>query len=99
MRFAKTKQRQEVSCCAADHSAGSIRASFPNLASRALGLCLRRLSRDWQEKWNHPVLVVESFVDETRYKGVSKIALLEVLVKKYICMLQFAAMCSKCSYM
>jgi hypothetical protein len=45
------------------------RQQLPNLASRALGLCLRRLSRDWQEKWNHPVLVVESFVDETRYKG------------------------------
>jgi hypothetical protein len=45
------------------------RASFPNLASRVLGLCLRRLSADWQERWQHPVLVVESFVDESQYRG------------------------------
>lgn len=45
------------------------RASFPNLASRVLGLCLRRLSQDWQARWQHPVLVVESFVDETQYRG------------------------------
>jgi hypothetical protein len=46
------------------------RQQLPNLASRALGLCLRRLSRDWLDQWGHPVLIVESFVDETRYKGV-----------------------------
>jgi hypothetical protein len=46
------------------------RERLPNLASRALGLCLRRLSRDWQARWGQPVLVVESFVDETRYRGV-----------------------------
>jgi hypothetical protein len=45
------------------------RARFPNLASRALGLTLRRLSADWQARWQHPVLVVESFVDETQYRG------------------------------
>ena len=45
------------------------RASFPNLASRVLGLCLRRLCADWQERWHHPVLVVESFVDESQYRG------------------------------
>lgn len=46
------------------------RERLPNLASRALGLFLRRLSRDWEERWEHPVLAVESFVDETRYRGV-----------------------------
>jgi hypothetical protein len=45
------------------------RQRFPNLASRVLGLCLRRLSQDWQERWRHPVLVVESFVDESQYRG------------------------------
>ncbi len=45
------------------------RARFPNLASRVLGLCLRRLCADWQERWKHPVLLVESFVDESRYRG------------------------------
>lgn len=45
------------------------RARYPNLASRVLGMALRRLSADWQERWDHPVLVVESFVDESRYRG------------------------------
>jgi len=45
------------------------RQRFPNLASRVLGLCLRRLSADWQGRWQHPVLVVESFVDESQYRG------------------------------
>ena len=45
------------------------RQRFPNLASRVLGLCLHRLSGDWQERWEHPVLVVESFVDESQYRG------------------------------
>jgi len=34
-----------------------------------MGLALRRLSADWQEQWGHPVLVVESFVNESRYRG------------------------------
>lgn len=45
------------------------RQRFPNLASRVLGLCLRRLSEDWQARWQHPVLVVERFVDESQYRG------------------------------
>src|SRR5208282_1791761 len=45
------------------------RQRYPNLASRVLGMVLRRLSRDWLERWGHPVLVVESFVDESRYRG------------------------------
>lgn len=45
------------------------RQRFPNLASRVLGLGLRRLSADWLERWQHPVLVVESFVDESQYRG------------------------------
>jgi hypothetical protein len=45
------------------------RQRYPNLASRALGLCLRRLGVDWEAVWGHPVLVVESFVDETQYRG------------------------------
>ena len=45
------------------------RQRYPNLASRVMGLTLRRLSDDWQEQWGHPVLVVESFVDESRYRG------------------------------
>ncbi len=45
------------------------RGRYPNLASRVLGLCTRRLSQDWQEAFGHPVLVVESFVDPQRFSG------------------------------
>ena len=45
------------------------RQRYPNLAWRVLGLTLRRLSADWQERWGQPVLVVESFVGESRYRG------------------------------
>jgi hypothetical protein len=45
------------------------RKRYPNLASRVLGLALRRVSSDWQKLWNHPVLAVESFVDESQYRG------------------------------
>ncbi|MGH9474621.1 MAG: ISAs1 family transposase [Terriglobales bacterium] len=45
------------------------RQRYPNLASRVLGMALRRLSADWQERWGHPVLLAESFVDESQYRG------------------------------
>lgn len=45
------------------------RQRYPNLGSRILGLGLRRLSPDWQEQWGHPILVVETFVDESRFRG------------------------------
>ncbi len=45
------------------------RQRYPNLPSRALALCLKRLNQDWQEHWGHPVVLVESYVDETQYRG------------------------------
>ena len=45
------------------------REKLPNLASRVLGLVLRRLSDDWLKLHGKPILVVETFVDETRYRG------------------------------
>ena len=41
----------------------------PNLASRALGLSLRRLSRDMRAAHGHPVLLAETFVDPSRFAG------------------------------
>lgn len=40
-----------------------------NLASRVLGLTLKRLSWDWQQVHGHPVLLAESFVDPQRFSG------------------------------
>jgi len=45
------------------------RQRYPNLASRVLALALKRLSADWQERWGHPVVLVESYVDESKYRG------------------------------
>ena len=45
------------------------RQRYPNLASRVLALALKRLNADWQEHWGHPVLLVESYVDESKYRG------------------------------
>ena len=41
----------------------------PNLASRALGLSLRRLARDMRDAHGHPVLLAETFVDPSRFAG------------------------------
>jgi len=45
------------------------RERHPNLASKVLGLSLRRVAQDWLESWEQRPLLVESFVDETRYRG------------------------------
>ena len=43
--------------------------TFPNLATRTLRLVLARLSADWQARYGHPVLVVETFVDPEQFCG------------------------------
>lgn len=43
--------------------------TVPNLGSKVLGLVLARLSQDWQERYGHPVVVVESFVDPEQFDG------------------------------
>lgn len=41
----------------------------PHLASHLLGWMARRLSRDWEEVYGHPVFYLESFTDPARFKG------------------------------
>ncbi len=43
--------------------------TVPNLASRALGLSLRRLSQDMEAAHGYPVLLAETFVDPARFAG------------------------------
>ena len=43
----------------------------PHLASWALGRVLRRVSADWQNKYGHPIALVETFVDASRFAGTS----------------------------
>lgn len=45
------------------------RLQFPNLLSRALGLCCARLSADWLATHGHPIVAVESFVDGQLTRG------------------------------
>jgi hypothetical protein len=40
-----------------------------HLGSWILGQVLRRLSTDWQKKYGHPILLVESFVERVRFRG------------------------------
>jgi hypothetical protein len=42
---------------------------YPNLASKTLALCLKRLSCDGLTHFGHPLLLVETFVDPVRFQG------------------------------
>src|SRR3990172_6895872 len=42
---------------------------IPNLGSRILSLCQRRLNNDWQKAFGHPVVLLETFVDPKRFLG------------------------------
>ena len=46
----------------------------PNLASRVLGLSLRRLSSDMQAVHGSPLLLAESFVDPAKFRGTCYLA-------------------------
>ncbi len=41
----------------------------PNLGSRTLSLCETRLPGDWRERFGHPLVLLETFVDPERYQG------------------------------
>lgn len=42
---------------------------FPNLGSRVLSLCQKRILTDWQNTFGHPVLLLETFVDPQYFHG------------------------------
>jgi hypothetical protein len=41
----------------------------PHLASHVLGRVCRRISSDWQEKYQHPIYLLETFVEKDRFQG------------------------------
>lgn len=43
--------------------------SVPNLGTKILKLVLERLSADWQARYGHPVVMVETFVDPEQFCG------------------------------
>ena len=44
---------------------------WPNLISRFMKLMLGRLSQDWEQRWAHPIAMVETFVDPRFYQGTA----------------------------
>jgi len=42
----------------------------PHLASHILGRILRRLRDDWMHRYGHPVYLVETFVEQDRFRGI-----------------------------
>jgi len=43
--------------------------TVPHLASCILGSVSRRIQKDWIRKYNHPVYLLETFVEKERFKG------------------------------
>lgn len=41
----------------------------PNLGSKVLALCERRIAADWQARFGQPLLLLETFVDPSRVQG------------------------------
>ncbi len=46
-----------------------LRGRQPNLGSRFLGLCARRINADWQARYHHPLLLLETFCDPERHSN------------------------------
>jgi hypothetical protein len=42
---------------------------FPNLASRILSSCRKKLQADWEAVFGHPVVLLETFVDPQLFRG------------------------------
>jgi len=41
----------------------------PHLASHILGRVARRISSDWINRYNHPIYILETFVEKERFRG------------------------------
>ena len=41
----------------------------PHLASHLLGKISRRISQDWQDKYGHPLALLETYVENNRFRG------------------------------
>lgn len=42
----------------------------PHLASHVLSLISRRISKDWAVRYGHPIYLLETFVDRSKFRGV-----------------------------
>jgi hypothetical protein len=44
-------------------------ARVPHLASHLLGRVARRISDDWQRLYQHPIYLLETFIEPARFRG------------------------------
>ena len=63
------KARRHWVACNARFVLLNPKSAAPNLASRILSENLKRLSDDWVERYRHPIVLVETFVDPQRFEG------------------------------
>lgn len=66
-----TRQREEGLRKIANHSRFLILpwVQVPHLASHVLGAVARRIGGDWERKYGHPVVLLETFVESGRFRG------------------------------
>ena len=65
----RKSRRQLVACNARFVLLGPKSETSCQLASQILSLNLHRLSADWQQRYDHPIVLVETFVDPERFEG------------------------------
>jgi len=66
---AQRKAGRHLMACNARFALLTPKGQSPNLASHLLSLNLQRLSEDWLQRYNHPILLVETYVDPQRFAG------------------------------
>jgi len=44
---------------------------YKNLATKILSLCRKRIQRDWENRFGFPLLLLETFVDPSRFAGTT----------------------------
>ena len=44
---------------------------IPHLASKVLALSIKQIRMDWPKYYGHPLCLLETFVDQSRFKGTS----------------------------
>jgi len=42
----------------------------PHLASHILGRVARRIRKDWMDRYSHPIYMLETFVEQERFRGI-----------------------------
>lgn len=63
------KSRRLLVACNARFVLLNAKFKSGQFASRLLGLNLKRLSQDWLDRFGHPIVLVETFVDPERFEG------------------------------